>query len=68
MYLENHLQSVGVRRVVRSTLAAETLAFADGAESALYLARMILEFLPNLAKIICYTDSRSLFESAESCQ
>jgi len=54
------------RRVARSTLAAETLAFADGAESALYLARVILEFLPNLAKIICYSDSRSLFENAGS--
>jgi len=55
-----------VRSVVRSTLAAESQAFADGAESSLYLARMILEFLPNLAKIIWYTDSRSLFESAGS--
>ena len=55
-----------IRRVVRSTLAAETLAFADGAESALYLAKMILEFLPNPAGITCYTDSRSLFETSGS--
>merc|ERR1712026_514830 len=57
-----------VRRVVRSTLAAETLATADGADSALYLARMIREFLPSTSKIniVVYTDSRSLFESAGS--
>ena len=35
-----------VRRVVRSTLAAETLSFADGAESAIYFSNIIQEFFP----------------------
>ena len=57
-----------VRRVVCSTLAAETLSFADGAESAIYFSNIIQEFFPVTHKIniICYTDSRSLFEAAGS--
>ena len=55
-----------VRRVVRSTLAAETLSFTDGADSAIYFSKLIQEFTFNIPPIICYTDSRSLFESAGS--
>lgn len=55
-----------IRRVVRSTLAAETLAFTDGADSAICLSKMLQEFLPQTIPIVCYTDSRSLFESAGS--
>ena len=55
-----------IKRVVRSTLAAETLASADGADAALFLARMIQQFLSSEVKVECYTDSRSLFESAGS--
>ena len=55
-----------VKRVVRSTLAAETLSFSDGAESGIYISNMLQEFAPQLRelKIDCITDSRSLFESA----
>ncbi|XP_066923739.1 uncharacterized protein [Clytia hemisphaerica] len=55
-----------VKRVVRSTLAAETLSFSDGAESGIYLSNMLQEFAPQLQdlQINCITDSRSLFESA----
>lgn len=58
-----------LRRVVRSTLAAETLSFADGADSAFYLSKMMKDFLPevNIPPIECYSDSRSLFESSGSC-
>ena len=55
-----------VRRVVRSTLAAETLASADGSDTAHYLAKMLQQFLSKTPKITCFTDSRSLFESAGS--
>jgi len=55
-----------VKRVVRSTLAAETLSFADGAESGIYVSNLLKEFVPELKtlNIECITDSRSLFESA----
>ena len=55
-----------VKRVVRSTLAAETLSFSDGAESGIHLSNMLKEFAPQLRtlEIECITDSRSLFESA----
>ena len=57
-----------LRRVVRSTLAAETLSFPDGADSAFYTSRMMKDFFPDATEppIMCYTDSRSLFESAGS--
>ncbi len=55
-----------VKRVVRSTLAAETLSFADGAESGSYISNLLNDSVPKLKtpKIECITDSRSLFESA----
>ena len=55
-----------VRRVVRSTLAAETLASVDGADTACFLAEMVGEFLAKTPDVVCYTDSRSLFECAGS--
>lgn len=36
-------QSRRIRRVVKSTLAAETLALLDSAEAGLYVARMLAE-------------------------
>ena len=55
-----------VKRVIRSTLAAETLAFADGAESALCFSTMLKEFVPDSENLVieCMTDSRSLFDAA----
>ena len=58
-----------VKRIVRSTLAAETLAFTEGADSAFYVASLLEEMLfrnnnsqENRINIDCFTDSRSLFE------
>ena len=56
------------KRVVRSTLAGETLACADSLESALFLKDMIIELLgytPSM-KIISVTDSKSLFDNIMS--
>lgn len=56
-----------IKRVVRSTLAAETLAFTEGADSAFYVANLLEEILSrkddsNKINIDCFTDSLSLFE------
>ena len=55
-----------IRRVVRSTLAAESLASVDGADAAFFMAKMIGEFLTKTPEVVCLTDSRSLFECAGS--
>ena len=61
-------QSRKVRRVVKSTLAAETLALLDAAEAGVYLANLITEVMclecPPLVK--CYVDNKSLVENLYS--
>ena len=56
-----------LRRVVKSTLAAETMALLDGAETGFYL-RKVLEEVLGLKKITvsCITDNKSLVESLHS--
>ena len=55
-----------VKRVVRSTLAAETLALTEGADTAFFVAALFKEVYTNNkgdnAMVNCFTDSRSLFE------
>ena len=51
-----------VERVVRSTLAAETLALNEGCETALYLSQILeeilhLEYIPST----CLKDNKSLY-------
>ena len=62
-------QSRKVRRVVKSTLAAETLALLDGAEASILLAAMISELL-NLQGhrpiVKCFVDNRSLVDAVYS--
>ena len=58
-------QSHKLKRVVKSTHAAETLAMVDAAESAVFLRAMILDFLgcqnkPNILPVECRTDSAAL--------
>ena len=57
-----------VRRVARSTLAAETLAFADGMDTAQYVSQLADEtqMLSQSSKIIMVTDSRSLFDASNT--
>lgn len=62
-------QSRRIRRVVKSTLAAETLALLDCAEAAVYLVRILDEITGcgNL-KVKCYVDSKSLVDTLPSCK
>ena len=61
-------QSKKVRRVVKSTLAAETLALLDAAEEGIYIANLLSEIVglvsPPIVK--CFVDNRSLVESLYS--
>jgi len=56
-----------VRRVARSTLAAEALAFADGIDTASFVSHLAVELQmtkPNT--MIGVTDSRSLYDAANT--
>lgn len=56
-----------IKRVVRSTLAAETLALVDSLEDACYLRKILLELLHlDSIPIDCYTDNKSLVENIHS--
>ena len=64
-------QSKKIRRVVRSTLAAETLAMADGIDSGIFLATLFAELTTGQAKpenlpIVCVTDNNSLCDAIQS--
>lgn len=63
-------QSKRVKRVVRSTLAGETLAMSDGVDNAVFLATLFSELTSGDAEhappIICVTDSRSLVDALKS--
>jgi transposase InsO family protein len=56
-----------IRRVVRSTLAGETLALAEGIDMGVYLSEMVQE-LCNIDRcnLVCITDNKSLFEALKS--
>ena len=56
-----------VRRVVKSTLAAEALALLDAAQAGVLMAHMLAEVLSSVRPIVrCYVDNRSLVESLYS--
>jgi hypothetical protein len=62
-------QSRKVRRVVKSTLAAETLALLDAAESGIFVANMLSELLnigSSRPTVKCFVDNKSLVESLHS--
>ena len=64
-------QSKRVRRVVKSTLAAETLAMVDMAEACIFYRKLLLEILQvkdniDNIKIFCKTDNSCLYDSAHS--
>lgn len=62
-------QSRKLKRVVKSTLAAETLALLDCAEAAVYLSSILAELtLRDRFNIRCYVDNKSLVESLNSCK
>ena len=60
-----------IQRIVRSTLAAETLAMEEALEKCHIVRSMLLEICNRDAKSVlfpihCYTDSKSLLESVHS--
>ncbi len=59
-----------IHRVVRSTLAAETLSMVDGLDTTCYLGHLLSELLfkknTNVIPIDCLTDNKSLFENIHS--
>lgn len=64
-------QSKRIRRVVRSTLAGETLAMSDGIDNAIFLATLFSELTTgsaglNALPLICVTDNHSLFDALKS--
>jgi hypothetical protein len=62
-------QSRKVRRVVKSTLAAETLALLDGAEASILVSSLVTEILclGSAQPIVkCFVDNRSLVEAVYS--
>ena len=60
-------QSRKLRRVVKSTLSAETLALVECAEAASYLGRIIRDIVKCQALAVhCFVDNRSLVEALDS--
>ena len=62
-------ESRKIRRVVKSTLAAETLAAADAIDNAYYLGEILSQFLFKNEKDIpieLYVDNRSLYDNVFS--
>ena len=62
--------STKIKRVVKSTIAAETLALVEGADNAFLLSKLLAEIIYNKKKdhlpIECRIDNRSLFQAAHS--
>lgn len=70
-YMPIAWQSKRIRRVVKSTLAAETLAMVDMSEACLFYRKLLLELLhlkdeTENIKIICKTDNSCLYDSVHS--
>ena len=64
-------QSKRIRRVVRSTLAGETLALADGIDNAIFLATLFSELTVGDCKhrglpIVCVTENHPLLDAVKS--
>lgn len=56
-----------IRRVVKSTLAAETLALLDAVDVCLYIKHIFCELLQNAAiDVKCHVDNRSLWDNVYS--
>ena len=60
-------QSRKARRVVKSTLAAETLALIEAAEAAVFISRVISDLLDCInLEIQCFVDNKSLVDALHS--
>ncbi|KAK3896091.1 hypothetical protein Pcinc_000222 [Petrolisthes cinctipes] len=62
-------QSRKIRRVVKSTLSAETQALLEGAETAVYLSKILSEIEGcESLQIRCFVDNKSLVDALYSCR
>ena len=60
-------QSRKIRRVVKSTLAAETLALLDCANAGVYIKQVLMEISGcSEMSVNCYTDNKSLLDTLNS--
>ena len=59
-------QSKKIKRVVKSTLAAECLALQDGVDNAFYIKTVIQELLKIDMEIHCFVDNNSLVDNVHS--
>ena len=59
-------QSRKLKRIVHSTLAAETLALSDGIDAAIVLRDQMQEGICKKLDIFCFTDNKSLLDSINS--
>ena len=55
-----------IKRVVRSTLAAETCAAVDGLDAAYFISRIFKEFNCSDITIVAFTDNKPFYKSAYS--
>ena len=58
-----------IKRVVRSTIAAETLPISEGCDVAMYINNLVSELLFHDGRqlnIIAYTDNQSLYDAAHT--
>ena len=55
-----------MRRVVKSALAAETLALLDAAETGVYLATLLTEITGLEPVVKCFVDNKSLVDNLYS--
>ena len=59
-------QSSKIKRVVRSTIAAEALSLQEGLEDAIYLRQILLDLLSVVIPIEAYVDNKSVVEAIHS--
>ena len=59
-------KSTKLKRIVKSTLAAETMALGEGLDAGLYLQAMFLDVLSEKPLLEIVTDSKSLYNSVNS--
>ena len=62
-------QSHRIKRITRSTLAAETLAMVEAAESAILLSHILGEIIHGSKQTVpikCFTDNKSLYDTSNT--
>lgn len=55
-----------IKRVVRSTLAAETCAAVEGLDAAFFISQIVREMIGTPSPILAFTDNRPLYKNVHS--